>query len=113
MERCIREINVLIPGLYGLRLHQINGGDRDDQVIPSPFKTLLPKLSEDGIGIAQLPYPPDAYPGPRNVESPYGSLRVYEGDPKMGGKYCWYMGSRTRVLHGEPLRMVWLTRAVE
>ncbi|KAK3674987.1 hypothetical protein LTR78_005331 [Recurvomyces mirabilis] len=31
-----------------------------------------------------LPYPPDALPGGRDVESPYGSIRVYEWGPEGG-----------------------------
>ena len=69
----------------GLRLYRIKTGiGQDLDHIPSPLKTLLPKLSE--AEISDLPYPPDAYPNPRDVESPYGSLRVYEWGPEEGRK---------------------------
>ena len=92
MEHWYRQNKVLIPwtllGLevaiaLGLRLYKIKSGlKQDDQVIPSPLKTLLPKLSE--AEAADLPYPPDAFPGARDVESAYGSLRVYEWGPEDG-----------------------------
>lgn len=40
------------------------------EVIESPASTLLKGLSEKEIG--ELPYPPDALPGGRSVESPVG-----------------------------------------
>jgi len=94
MEQWYRQNKVLIPwtllGLevaisVGLRLYKIKTGlDRDTEVIPSPVETLLPKLSEEEA--AGLPYPPDAYPGARDVPSSYGSLRVYEFGPDDGRK---------------------------
>ncbi|MCJ1351521.1 MAG: hypothetical protein MMC33_001505 [Icmadophila ericetorum] len=44
--------------------------------ISSPLKTLIPSLETSEI--AQLPYPPDTFPGARDVASQYGRLRVYE-----------------------------------
>ena len=94
MERWYRQNKVLIPwALFclevavaaGLRLYKINNGSiRDVQVVPSPIDTLIPKLSE--AEAADLPYPPDAYPGARDVASPYGILRVYEWGPENGRK---------------------------
>lgn len=94
MEQWYRQNKVLIPwtllGLeiaisVGLRLYKIRTGiDQDTQVVPSPAKTLLPKISEEEA--ANLPYPPDAYKGKRDVESVYGSLRVYEWGPEGGRK---------------------------
>ena len=74
----------------GIRLSKLNSHDRDDEVIPSPLQTLLPKLSE--IEAAELPYPPDALPGSRDVASPYGSLRVYEWGPEDGRKVVMVHG---------------------
>ena len=69
----------------GLGLYKINtGSSRDTEVVPSPLKTLIPRLSDTEA--ANLPYPPDAYPGARDVISPYGSLRVYEWGPENGRK---------------------------
>ncbi len=38
------------------------------RIIKSPATTLLPTLSKQEI--AELPYPPDAYPGARDVDTP-------------------------------------------
>ena len=94
MDQWLRQNKVLIPwtilGLelaisIGRRLYRIKTGIAQDiDVIPSPVKTLLPRLSAEEA--ANLPYPPDAYPGARDVESPYGSLRVYEWGPEDGRK---------------------------
>lgn len=94
MEQWYRQNKFLIPWALlslevavsvGLRLYKIKtGAERDCEVVPSPIKTLLPKLSD--AEAADLPYPPDAYPGARDVQSPYGSLRVYEWGPEDGRK---------------------------
>lgn len=94
MEHWYRQNKTIIPwtllGLdlaisVGLRLYKIRKGiEQDTQVALSPLETLLPKLSE--AEAAELPYPPDSYPGARDVVSPYGSLRVYEWGPEDGRK---------------------------
>ena len=35
---------------------------------------------------AKLPYPPDCLPGARDVDTPYGNIRVYEWGPEDGRK---------------------------
>ncbi|KAI9711066.1 MAG: hypothetical protein M1828_001993, partial [Chrysothrix sp. TS-e1954] len=51
--------------------------------IPSPRSTLLPHLTPSQS--SQLAYPPNAMPGARDVDTPYGTMRIYEwGDP--GGR---------------------------
>ena len=92
MEQWVRRNPFILPitllGIQfgwsiGWKLYKIKSGHaQDDQVIPSPNKCLLPKLSLEEA--TRLPYPPDAYPGSRDVESPYGSLRVYEWGPEDG-----------------------------
>ena len=94
MEQWIRRNPFTLPiALLGLqlglsigpKLYKIKTGlVQDDKVIPSPLKGLLPKLSPQEV--ASLPYPPDAYPGIRDVASPYGNLRVYEWGPEDGRK---------------------------
>ena len=94
MEQWYRQNKALIPWallgfeavyLLGQRLYKLKTGtEQDDFVVSSPLKTLLPTLSD--AEAAELPYPPDAYPGARDVESPYGSLRVYEWGPEDGRK---------------------------
>ena len=103
MDQWYRQNKILIPwallGLevavsVGLGLYKINtGSSRDTQVVPSPLKTLIPKLSDTEA--ADLPYPPDAYPGARDVNSPYGSLRVYEWGPEDGRKVVLVHGITT------------------
>ena len=103
MDQWYRQNKVLIPwallGLevavsVGLGLYKINtGSSRDTQVVPSPLKTLIPRLSDTEA--ADLPYPPDAYPGARDVISPYGSLRVYEWGPEDGRKVVLVHGIST------------------
>jgi hypothetical protein len=41
---------------------------KQQKIIPGPKKTLIPKLTEAEIDA--LPYPPDALPGGRDVDSP-------------------------------------------
>lgn len=94
MEQWVRRnpftLPVVLLGLQiglsvGRKLYKIKtGGARDEQIVPSPVKSLLPELSPEEA--ASFPYPPDAYPGVRDVESPYGSLRVYEWGPEEGRK---------------------------
>lgn len=61
-----------------------NGYYEDETVDESPIQTILPKLTQQQT--VDLPYPPDAYPGARDVTSSYGSLRVYEWGPEDGRK---------------------------
>lgn len=58
--------------------------------VPSPLESVLPRLSKKEI--EELPYPPDVLPGGRDVETPYGSIRVYEWGPDAG--------SRVVLIHG-------------
>jgi hypothetical protein len=62
-------------------------------IIPSPVQSKLPQLSEEEI--QQLPYPPDAVPGGRDVNSPYGTVRVYEWGPEDGDKILLIHGIST------------------
>ncbi|GAB7334601.1 hypothetical protein MBLNU13_g06571t1 [Cladosporium sp. NU13] len=61
--------------------------------IPSPLITHLPNLSPDEI--AALPYPPDYYPGARDVKTPYGTMRAYEWGPESGRKVMLVHGDAT------------------
>ena len=62
-------------------------------ILPSPLKTLLPTLSSSDI--ADLAYPPDVLPGARDVDTPYGSIRVYEFGPEDGRKVLLVHGIST------------------
>lgn len=49
----------------------------------------------EGQDTKSLPYPPDALPGARDVDSPYGSIRVYEWGPENGEKILLIHGIST------------------
>lgn len=65
-------------------------------VVASPRSRVLDRLSEDEL--AKLPYPLDALPGARDVQSPAGSLRVYEFGPENGRKVLLIHGVSTPCL---------------
>ncbi|KAF3004209.1 hypothetical protein E8E13_006876 [Curvularia kusanoi] len=60
--------------------------------ILSPKHTIHDSIGEDAD---TLPYPADALPGSRDVESPYGSIRVYEWGPEDGEKILLIHGIST------------------
>ncbi|KAK1755146.1 Alpha/Beta hydrolase protein [Echria macrotheca] len=66
---------------------------RHPQIIPSPLHTVLPSLSE--ASLSALDYRPDAFPGARDVSTPYGSIRVYEWGPETGPKVLFIHGIST------------------
>lgn len=51
--------------------------------------------SVPGQALDTLPYPPNALPGARDVDSPYGSTRVYEWGPEDGEKMLLVHGIST------------------
>lgn len=61
--------------------------------IPSPRETLLPHLSAKQA--AALAYPPNIFPGSRDVDTPYGAMRVYEWGPEQGRKVLLIHGDTT------------------
>ncbi|KAK4202447.1 putative hydrolase [Triangularia verruculosa] len=63
------------------------------RLLPSPLKTVLPKLSKDEI--EKLEYKIDTFPGARDVTTPYGSIRVYEFGPVTGSKVLFVHGIST------------------
>ena len=103
MEQWYRKNKVFIPWAFlGLQLatsvvwriyKSRSGAGKDDEIVPSPLETLLPKISD--AEAASLAYPPNAYPGARDVKSPYGSLRVYEFGPEDGRKVLLVHGMST------------------
>lgn len=66
------------------------------KTIISPRDSLLPRLSK--AEIANLPYPPDALPGARDIPSPYGTIRAYEWGPEDGPKVLLVHGISTPCL---------------
>lgn len=59
----------------------------------SPLATLLPFISAEAADT--MAYPPDAMPGARDVETSYGSMRVYEWGPADGEKVLFVHGDAT------------------
>ncbi|KAJ6256860.1 hypothetical protein Dda_8730 [Drechslerella dactyloides] len=75
-----------IMGLLFLR-------SRISPIIPSPEKTLLPKLSsEEQAGLA---YHPGSLPGGRWLQTPTGRIRVYEFGPEDGKRVLFVHGIST------------------
>ncbi|KAI9815951.1 MAG: hypothetical protein M1827_001943 [Pycnora praestabilis] len=66
------------------------------KVIASPRVTVLPQLTASEI--TKLPYAPDLLPGSRDVDSPFGSIRVYEWGPENGRKVLMVHGISTPCL---------------
>lgn len=62
-------------------------------IIRSPRTTILPKLTDEEK--SDLPYPPDVFPGARDVDTPYGSIRAYEFGPEDGRKVLFIHGIST------------------
>lgn len=61
--------------------------------IQSPLATLIPFISAEEA--ATMAYPPDAMPGARDVDTFYGSMRVYEWGPVDGEKLLFVHGDAT------------------
>ena len=61
--------------------------------IVSPRDSLLPNISSERA--AALPYPPDLFPGARDVVTPYGTMRVFEWGPEDGKKVVFIHGDST------------------
>jgi hypothetical protein len=66
-----------------------SSSSRDPKPIPSPRETLPPEV------LRASPYPPDAFEGARDVQTPYGSIRVYEWGPKDGKRVLLIHGMST------------------
>jgi hypothetical protein len=61
--------------------------------IRSPLKDISTNLSKEEQD--NLPYPPDIFPGGRDLETPYGSIRVFEWGPEDGRKVLFVHGIST------------------
>lgn len=62
----------------------------------SPLVTLIPNLSQEEK--SKLPYPLDALPGARDIDTPFGSFRAYEWGPVTGKKVLLVHGISTPCL---------------
>jgi hypothetical protein len=74
-------------------IHTQRKRDPAEHVVTSPLSTAVLELSSEKIH--RLPYPPDLFPGARDVETPYGSTRVYEWGPEGGRKVVLVHGIST------------------
>lgn len=83
----------VVGTITALRLAHIALDHRTEQTVPSARATLLPRISKEEA--AALDYPPDALPGGRYVDSPYGVIRVYEWGPEDGRKVLLVHGITT------------------
>lgn len=63
------------------------------KAIANPLQTIIPHLSKTELD--RLEYKPDAFPGARDVDTPYGSTRVYEWGPESGEKVLFVHGIST------------------
>ncbi|KAH7260738.1 Alpha/Beta hydrolase protein [Fusarium redolens] len=79
----------------------------DPQIIPSPLH-IIPSLPEDEI--QKLPYQPDFFPGARDVETEYGSIRVYEWGPETGPKVVLIHGMSTCTMTLGPIAKALVSR---
>lgn len=74
------------------RLSTVTRGSRREP-LRSPQRVISASLSQEEID--NLPYPPDIFPGGRDVETPYGSIRLFEWGPEDGGKVLLVHGIST------------------
>ena len=81
-----------VVGLTALRLIKNLLFSSSGTVIQSPRRSLQLLSSQDPD---ELPYPPDALPGARDVDTPYGNIRVYEWGPEDGRKVLFVHGIST------------------
>ncbi|KAI0600175.1 Alpha/Beta hydrolase protein [Biscogniauxia sp. FL1348] len=66
---------------------------RKPEIIRGPLTTSVPRMSE--AERAAIPYQPGHFPGARDVETPYGNIRVYEFGPEDGRKVLFVHGIST------------------
>jgi hypothetical protein len=71
----------------------VNKGHGQTQALKSRQDTLVPRSSD--AETKPVPYPPDALPGARDIESPWGGIRVYEWGPETGSKVLLIHGIST------------------
>ena len=89
-------VGVLGPLLLRLFSSLSSRKSTAEGILESPIHTVLPGLSRQDQ--AALPYPPNALPGARDVDTPHGSIRVYEWGPEDGRKILLVHGISTPCL---------------
>jgi hypothetical protein len=82
----------------------LNPGDpvKPRRVIRSKARELVDSSSVDSTSVSsghgrrsELPYPPDVFPGGRDVETAYGTIKVFEWGPEDGEKVLLLHGIGT------------------
>ncbi|OHE99528.1 hypothetical protein CORC01_05106 [Colletotrichum orchidophilum] len=69
--------------------------------IPNPLKTKISALTSDEV--KKLAYRPDHFPGARDVDTPYGTIRVYEWGSTTGPKVLLIHGISTSCMTLGPI----------
>lgn len=80
-------LTALLTSLYRNNIHA------PCRIIDSPLPLIQKTLTKEQQEI--LPYAPDALEGARDVETPFGNIRVYEWGPKDGKKVLLVHGIST------------------
>lgn len=100
MEVTARDLKLLAigavasVGLTALLTSQYhNNVHAPSQIIDSPLPLIQRTLTKEQQ--KRLPYAPDALEGARDVETPFGSIRVYEWGPEDGKKVLLVHGIST------------------
>lgn len=78
-----------LSSLILLRSVAGSSSPRVPKPIPSPREVLPPEV------LRASPYPPNALEGARDIDTPYGSIRVYEWGPKEGKRVLLIHGMST------------------
>ncbi|KAG9599453.1 alpha/beta-hydrolase, partial [Aureobasidium melanogenum] len=100
MEVTARDLKLLVigavasVGLTALLTSQYrNNVHAPCRIIDSPLPLIQKTLTKEQQ--KRLPYDPDALEGPRDVKTPFGSIRVYEWGPEDGKKVLLVHGIST------------------
>lgn len=75
--------------LLGRTLHTATTSRNPIRILRSPRQT------QQQTNPSELPYPPDALTGARDISTPHGSLRAYEWGPREGRKVLFIHGIST------------------
>ena len=93
--------SLAVAGSLLVRYSVRNQFKHQPRALPSPLKTIQSQLSP--AELAAIPYPPDFFPGARDVETAYGSMRVYEWGPETDEKILMIHGDTTPAPLHDPL----------
>lgn len=83
-------------GFLAARLCKLLASRESSQTRPSIYRA--PRLPDEGKNEGNIPYPPNALPGARDIETPFGITRAYEFGPEGGRKVLLIHGISTPCL---------------